>query len=202
LTKRFLDLAPGAFPGYSLLTAFGQAAPLNLTYQRTGRVLPFPFHFLNNNEAMNVRPKNYSWPALYDQVVGLLRYSFSWRALGRRFWAGGEMGPRWMNLLRAVSSEGFGRLRYYRAIRRRLDIDPQFRPYFEQETTQLPRFYTDMVRKDLGPLWDWLPEGALYHDPNAYLAAEEGHTRVTPAGNAVAALLRGARRAEPVVAGR
>ncbi|HSQ33055.1 MAG TPA: hypothetical protein VLN49_24545 [Gemmatimonadaceae bacterium] len=26
LTKRFLDRTPGAFPGYSLLTAFGQAA--------------------------------------------------------------------------------------------------------------------------------------------------------------------------------
>jgi len=25
---------------------------------------------------------------------------------------------------------------------------------------------------DLGPFWDWLPEGALYHDPNAYLKAE------------------------------
>jgi hypothetical protein len=40
LTKRFLDLTPGAFPGYSLLTAFGQAAPLNLEYQRARRVLP------------------------------------------------------------------------------------------------------------------------------------------------------------------
>ncbi len=201
LTKRFLDLAPGAFPGYSLLTAFGQAAPLNLTYQRAGRVLPFPFHFLNNNQAMNVRPKNYSWPAFYDHVVSLLRYSFSWRALFRRFWGGGELGPRWMNLLRAVSSEGFGRLRYYRAIRQRLDRDPQFRPYFEQETTQLPRYYQDIVRQDLGPLWDWLPEGALYHAPNAYLAAEEGRARAAPA-SAVSALLRGARRAEPVGAGR
>lgn len=27
LTKRFLDLAPGTFPAYSLLTAFGRAAP-------------------------------------------------------------------------------------------------------------------------------------------------------------------------------
>ena len=62
LTKRFLDLTPGAFPGYSLLSAFGRAAPLNLEYQRAGRVLPFPFHFLNNNQAMNVKPKNYSWP--------------------------------------------------------------------------------------------------------------------------------------------
>ncbi|MEK7256187.1 MAG: radical SAM protein, partial [Bacteroidota bacterium] len=46
LTKRFVDKAPAAFPGYSLLTAFGQAAPLNLEYQRENRVLPFPFHFL------------------------------------------------------------------------------------------------------------------------------------------------------------
>ena len=42
LTKKFIDLAPGAFPAYSLLSAFGRAAPMNLDYQRAGRVLPFP----------------------------------------------------------------------------------------------------------------------------------------------------------------
>ena len=73
LTKKFLDLAPGAFPAYSLLSAFGQAAPLNLEYQRAGRVLPFPFHFLNNNHAMNVRPKNYSWPEFYDGLIDVTR---------------------------------------------------------------------------------------------------------------------------------
>src|SRR5205807_749255 len=57
LTKRFVDLTPGAFPGYSLLSAFGRAAPLNLQYQRNDRVLPFPFHFLDNNHAMNVKPQ-------------------------------------------------------------------------------------------------------------------------------------------------
>src|ERR1044071_8512812 len=60
LTKRFVDMTPGAFPGYSLLSAFGEAAPLNLDYQRHGRVLPFPFHFLDNNRAMNVIPQNAS----------------------------------------------------------------------------------------------------------------------------------------------
>jgi hypothetical protein len=78
-----------------------------------------------------------------------------------------------MNLLRAVSSEGFGRLHYHTEVRRRLDGDREFRPYFEQETTRLPRFYTDLVRRDLGWLWRWLPEGALDHDPNADLAAEQ-----------------------------
>jgi hypothetical protein len=36
----------------------------------------------------------------------------------------------------------------------------------------LPQFYKNIVRQDLGPLTEWLPEGALYHDPNAYLKSE------------------------------
>ena len=138
LTKRFVDLTPGAFPGYSLLSAFGQAAPLNLEYQRANRVLPFPFHFLNNNHAMNVKPKNYSWPEFYDQVIDLTKYTFSWRAIVNRFHATRGMIPRWMNVVRAVSSEGFGRLTYHTDVRRRLDADAEFRRYFDQETTELP----------------------------------------------------------------
>ena len=169
LTKRFVDLAPGAFPGYSLLSAFGQAAPLNLEYQRANRVLPFPFQFLNNNQAMNVKPKNYSWPDFYEHVIDLVKYTYSWRAISNRFRANRTRVPRWMNLVRAVSSEGFGRIKYHTEVRRRLDNDLKFRSYFEQETTELPRFYLDLARKDLGPLWEWLPTGAMHHDPNAYL---------------------------------
>ena len=126
LTKRFLDMTPGAFPGYSLLTAFGRAASLNLEYQRANRVLPFPFHFLNNNQAMNVRPRNYSWPDFYDHVINLTKHSFSSRAIFRRFSSTPGLTPRCMNLVRAVSTEGFGRLKYYREIRKRLDTDRQF----------------------------------------------------------------------------
>ncbi len=168
LTKRFVDLTPGAFPGYSLLSAFGRAAPLNLQYQRAERVLPFPFHFLNNNGAMNIKPKNYSWRDFYDRVISLTDYTFSGRAIARRFRAGRMMIPRGLNVVRAVSSEGFGRLKWYNEVRRRLDADSDVRRYFDQETTELPSFYVDQVRKDLGPLWDWLPAGALEHDPNAY----------------------------------
>jgi hypothetical protein len=178
LTKRFLELTPGAFPGYSLLTAFGQAAPLNLEYQRARRVLPFPFYFLNNNQAMNVRPKHYAWPQFYDHLTDLLAYSFSGLAMLRRFRATSGVLARGMNALRAVSTEGFGRLRYYREIRRRLDADRQFRAYFEQETSELPRFYVDLVRKDLGRLWGWLPAGALCHDPYAYLKSDGGQANL------------------------
>jgi len=179
LTKRFVDLTPGAFPGYSLLSAFGRAAPLNLQYQRANRVLPFPFHFLDNNHAMNVKPKNYSWRDFYDRVIGLTGYTFSWRAIINRFRATRTMIPRWMNVVRAVSSEGFGRLAYYEELRRRLDVDRNVQRYFDQETTELPAFYVDQVRKDLGPLWEWLPAEALYHDPHAYLTSEEVQSRKT-----------------------
>ena len=120
LTKRFVDLAPGVFPGYSLLSAFGRAAPLNLELQRAGRVLPFPHHFLNNNLAMNVRPMNYEWAPFYDRVIDLVTYTFSKRNVARRFAANRGAIPSVMNVVRALSSEGAGRRRYYTEVRRLL----------------------------------------------------------------------------------
>ncbi|MEE9133663.1 MAG: radical SAM protein, partial [Gemmatimonadota bacterium] len=169
LTKRFLDKTPGAFPGYSLLTAFGEAAPLNLELQRANRVLPFPFHFLNNNHAMNVRPKNYGWAEFYDRVIDLSRYSFSWKAIARRARATQPGFASWLNIVRAVSSEGFGRIKYYQTIRRLLDTDRSVRRFFDGETSEVPSFFVERVKRDLGPLWEYLPAGALNHDPNAYL---------------------------------
>ena len=74
-----------------------------------------------------------------------------------------------MNVVRAISSEGKGRIEYYTDVRNRLESDTAFRDYFENESTELPRFFVDRARKDLGPLWEFLPEGALEHDPYAYL---------------------------------
>ena len=190
LTQRFLDLSPAAFPAYSLLSAFGRAAPLNLEYQKAGRVLPFPFHFLNNNHAMNVKPANYEWPEFYDHVIALTKYSVTWPAIWRRFMAIKPAIPRLMNVVRAVSSEGFGRIKYYSEVRRRLDADRPFRDYFEGETTTLPDFFQERIKRDLGPLFYWLPKGAVHHDPNAYLKTQQA-SGLTPllarAGRAAAA---------------
>jgi hypothetical protein len=174
LTKRFVDLVPGAFPGYSLLTAFGAAAPINLEYQRAGRVLPFPFHFLNNNGAMNIKPKNYPWPAFYQHVIDLTSHSFSPRAIFRRIGGTKAFVPRWLNVVRAISSEGYGRIRYHRQIHQLLHSDAAFRDFFEQKTEVIPQFYIDRIRKDLGSTWDLLPEGALRHDQNAFLKSHAG----------------------------
>ncbi|MFN8650971.1 MAG: hypothetical protein U0133_03600 [Gemmatimonadales bacterium] len=173
LTKRFLDMTPGAFPAYSLNTAFGRAAPINLDYQRAGRVLPFPFHFLNNNHAMNIRPLNYTWPELYDGLLDVTKYSFTWKMIGRRFGATPAAIPRWMNFVRAISSEGFGRIKYHTNLRGLIDNDRDVRAFMEGETTELPGFYQARIRRDLGPLYEWLPEGSIMHDPLAYLRSTE-----------------------------
>jgi len=173
LQKKFIDLSPGSFPGYSLLTAFGQAAPLNLGYQREGRVRPFPFFFLNNNGAMNVKPMNYDWKTFYDHVIDVTQYSFSWPRIWKRYKANKHPLGRRMNFLRAVSQEGFGRIKYFKEIRRRMDTDPQFMPFFDGKTTKVPDFYIARIKKSMGDLWHWLPDGALYHDPVAYMKEEE-----------------------------
>jgi hypothetical protein len=172
LTKRFLDLSPGAFPAYSMLSAFGQAAPLNLEFQRANRVLPFPFHFLSNIQ-MNVRPRNYSWPEFYDHLIDITKYSYSPRLIVRRFIANGETIPRWLNVVRGFSSERFGRVKYFSDVGRRLVAVQEFSDFFEQKTTDIPQYFVEKIRRDLGEFWDWLPKRAIRHDPNAYLLSHQ-----------------------------
>jgi hypothetical protein len=172
LTKQFLDLSPGAFPAYSMLSAFGQAAPQNLAFQRDKRVMPIPFHFLSNIQ-MNMKPKNYSWPQFYDYLIDVTKYSYSPRLIFQRFMANGGTIPRWLNVVRGLSSERFGRVAYFSEIRRRLETDAPLRRFFEQETNDIPKYFIDNIRSDLGHFWNWLPEGAINHNSNAYLESVE-----------------------------
>ncbi|HSU18057.1 B12-binding domain-containing radical SAM protein [Longimicrobium sp.] len=174
LTKRFIDLAPGVYPHFALLSAFGRNAVLNLDYQRDGRVLPVPFHFLDLVQAMNVRPKNYTWTEFYDHVIDVFDYSFSARALARRYWTNKRSYIAWEQLFRGLSSERSNRLGYHRKMRRWLE-QPEVRGFFEGETRDVPAVLTDQVREHLGPLWKWLPKKALAHDPNAFLHSGSAH---------------------------
>ena len=106
-----------------------------------------------------------------DHLVDLTGHAFSWPAIHRRFRANRTAVPKWLNVVRAISSEGFGRLGHHTAVRRLLAGDRSVRRFFEGESDALPRFYEEQIRRDLGPLWDTLPPGALAHDQNAYLKA-------------------------------
>lgn len=174
LTKRFLDLTPGAYPAFSLFTAYGRAAPLNLDLQREGRVLPFPFHVLNSTRAMNIRPKNYDWPKFFRHVEDLTSYAHSWPQIYRRFRATRGFIPKWLGALRAGTSQ---KTKYYGQIHNLLMDDRPFRAFFDGESGVLPEFYENRIRNELGAFWEALPSGALHHDPYVYLKSSTGMSR-------------------------
>ena len=169
LTRRFLDLTPGAYPAFSLFTCYGRASPFNLELQRAGRINAMAFHFLDSNHGMNIKPLHYSWPDFYDRVADVTRHALGPRGTWRRLAANGPGVAGLFNLFRGATT---GRPKYQAAMARRLRDDPSVRAYFEGETTAMPDFFRARVRKDLGVYWDALPPGALEHDPYAYLNGE------------------------------
>jgi hypothetical protein len=167
LTKQFFEMTPGAYPAFSLLTAYGRAAPLNLELQRAGRVLPFPFLLLDGNHAMNVRPLNYEWAEFYDLTVDTTRHAMTGMRVLRRFAANRGISPKLLNVVRATSSK---RVMFQARVRELLDTDVSVRRFIAGESRELPDFYAERMQRNLGPLWEALPPGALMHDENAYLA--------------------------------
>ena len=90
------------------------------------------------------------------------------------------MIPKWMNVVRAVSSEGWGRIRYHTHMRGLLDTDRTVRAFFEGETRRRCRSsIVQRMRRELGPLYEFLPEGALMHDPVAYLKSQAAGMQLT-----------------------
>lgn len=182
LTKTFLDLAPGAYPAFSMLTAYGEAAQLNLEFQEQGRVIPVPFHFLNSTRGLNVRPLHYSWPEFFGHMARLVGDAHSWSRIRRRFNATTGLHSRWFSALRASTSK---KRRYYEGLHAKLQAGGPLRDFFEGRTREIPAFFTDKIRRDLGPLWEALPAGALSHDQLAYLKRHEAAKRRRPANEGV-----------------
>jgi hypothetical protein len=65
--------------------------------------------------------------------------------------------------------EGHRRLKFYQLVRKNLVEDRNFRAYLEGETKQLPVFFSNIIKKDLGIWWQWLRQGTMEHDANAYM---------------------------------
>jgi hypothetical protein len=156
LTKKFVDLAPGAFPGYSLITDF-RNSPLSTQLAAAGRTFPVPHAFLDNTAAMNVRLKNYALPAFYDSIIGVLEHTWSARAMVRRARANSERYVKVVNAARAVT-EGRWRLGEYRKTRAWMERDPSYLRSYRGEQREPPQGYFDVLRRMLGKYWDVLPD--------------------------------------------
>ncbi len=162
LTKMFVDLVPGIYPTYNLITAFGNSAPLYYQYQAEHRVLDVPFPFLNGSAGLNVRPKNYSFVEFYDHLIDLSQYSFSPRKIYQRFKANWHPLPKWMNLLRAALS-GKGLAGNFSQIRKRLMTDREFQVFYAGDTMKPPKYYHDQVKGAMGIFYEFIPKEVVHY---------------------------------------
>ena len=111
-------------------------------------------------------------------MIDINQFAFSKKTMIKRFRANKSLGTRLINVVRGMSdmsspnAKGWGKIRFFEEVRLRLEEDVEFRKFFEQQTTEVPAFFIDIIKRDLGPLWEWLPEGALYHDPYTFLKTE------------------------------
>jgi hypothetical protein len=153
LTRRFMELAPAAFPVHSLFTAFGESAPLSTELARGGRVLDVPYHCQDTSAIHNVRLKHYSAAELYGLLADLAYECYSPAATLNRYrrnphsWASGS---RWMGIVRAMGSAWRGP--YYAKLRNLFSTDPEFIA-FAAGGARAPRSFRAGVAAELGPFF-------------------------------------------------
>jgi hypothetical protein len=159
LTKRFLDLSPGAIPAYSIVTDF-QNAPLSDSLKQEKRTTYVPYPLLDNNFAFNVKLKNYGPLEFYDRLIDLMEHSWSLKALARRFMANPHWLVKGLNLGRGFT-EGKGRLRHHKIMRARLANDRDFLRFVAGDRELPPAFFFEAIRQQAGRYAELLPRELL-----------------------------------------
>ena len=155
LTKQFVDLAPGAFPGYSIVTNF-QNAPLSAQLVAEGRTFSVPHPFLDNTSAFNVRIKNYPLLEFYDRLIDLQSHTFNAGAKMRRWNANRGRYVKLTNLGRAIT-EGGWRRGMFKRMRALISRDETFNLHYSGAQEAAPQYYFDQIRQMLGSWVSWLP---------------------------------------------
>lgn len=164
LTKRFIDLVPGTYPAFALLSIFGQRTIENQRYGNEERIIPFPFHFLKSVMTLNIKPKNYTWEEFYVYFIDLMEYTFSNKALYRRFNAINKSASTLILLFLSVFEERRERIKYLSSLVQKIHKYPDFDSFINMASPEIPAFMTEIVKRDLGPLWQWLPDKSFSYD--------------------------------------
>jgi hypothetical protein len=155
LTKAFLDLAPGVFPGFSMITDFHNA-PFSAQLAAEGRGLSVPYPMLDNTSALNVRLKHYGLTEFLDRQIELQRYSWSARSIYRRLRANRGPYVKAVNLGRAFT-EGGWRRSVFESLRRLVADDPSFQRHYDGAQAEAPQYFFDEIKRMLGDWAKWLP---------------------------------------------
>jgi hypothetical protein len=168
LTKSFVDLAPGAFPGYSIVTDF-RNAPLSDQLAEEGRTFSLPHPFLDNTSGFNVRIKNYPLLEFYDRMIDLQAHTFGASAKLRRWNANQDRYVKLTNLGRAIT-EGGWRAGTFKRMRKLIAGDASFLRHYSGAQAPAPQYYFDQIRRMLGTWSEWLP--VELSTPSGFLETE------------------------------
>jgi hypothetical protein len=157
LTAKFVRAAPGAWPTFNLITAWGTSSPLSQRLHAEGRVLPVPFPLLDQKSCSNVIGPPGSTLELYGGLIRLEEEAFgaglSWqRARRARRW-----GTRVVNFLRGRGAEMRERIEWHRQMRHRLEHEREFRAFFEGEAVPVPSALRDRALSATRPFVEMLP---------------------------------------------
>ena len=169
LTKQFVDLAPGAFPGYSIVTDF-RNAPLSDELAASGRTFSVPHPFLDNTSAFNVRIKNYELGEFYERMIDLQSHTFGHKAILRRWRANRGRYVKLTNLGRAIT-EGGWRIKQLARVRELIAREPSFLRHYSGTQQTAPQYYFDEIHRMLGTWARWLP--AELSTPAGFLETEQ-----------------------------
>jgi radical SAM superfamily enzyme YgiQ (UPF0313 family) len=156
LTKQLVQRSPGIYPTYFLVTNFYNA-PLSRELHASGRTLAMPFPMLDTNCFGNVRPLHYSPTELYDRLIDLYEFAYSWRAVLRRTRVTPGGWGKLVNFGRSVD-EGRGFIDFHKRIRARLDSDRELRDFYEGTRAAPPTSFMAEVKEQLGPYRALLPD--------------------------------------------
>jgi hypothetical protein len=102
-------------------------------------------------------------------------------AADERFWILGqdrpaaEPAPREDALLRS------GKIRRLSAILETLRREPEFQSFVSGASRRIPASMIERTRRDLGALWDWLPDKSLSYESQV-LSSSHGVTGLSPNG--------------------
>jgi hypothetical protein len=73
---------------------------------------------------------------------------------------------RWITLLLSLTIGGAGKIKYLSEMLKNLRREPDFQSFVKKEINYVPAFMIENVRKDLGQMWNWLPNKTLTYNPN------------------------------------
>ncbi|MEV4315510.1 radical SAM protein [Actinocrispum sp. NPDC049592] len=147
LTKRFMDLAPFAYPTINIPVPFG-GTPLHDELAAGGRILaamPFSFYYA---PYLVTTIKHYDPISYYEKLVELYRHASSPAMLRRRL---GTTANRTVGYVHRARTASFrSDVRSFEHILGMLRSDPGFLAFHEGRTGSLPAFYHNIGERMLG----------------------------------------------------